>query len=627
MRVQSPRGDFHAHPGATDDLDAVSDADVIFLALKAHSLPDVADRLGAALAPGAAVIAAQNGIPWWYFEPDLRLESVDPGGRIAAAIAVEHVIGCVIYCSTEIVEPGVIRHIEGRRFALGEPDGADSERCVRISEAFRAGGLRAPVETDLREQIWLKLIGNVAFNAASALTGATLGELGSRPEMVASCARCSRSAPRSPKLSASRSRSRWSDGSRRASRWATTRRRCCRTWRPAGGSRSAASAVRWWSSPTASTSPFRPPGRCTRARSCSTNCAIERALQVDSSANDPRCRVSPVDQEPPLRPAVAVDELWRQTATELALRIRRRELSATEVVGAHLARIDAVNPELNAIVTLDREGALAAADEADQVLARGEPTGPLHGLPIAVKDLEDTAGIRTTYGSPIFRDHVPAADTLLVARLRRAGAIVIGKTNTPEFGAGSQTFNAVFGATRNPFDHSRTPGGSSGGAAAAVASGMLPLADGSDFGGSVRNPAAFCGLVGLRPSPGRIPALPTPSPWSPLPVLGPIARTVADAALLLRALCGPDPRAPLSLDDPPEVFADVEPADLGAVRIAWSDDLGGLPVEPEVTAVLRRRRSELEALGCTIADAEPDLREADEAFEILRGCRVCARVR
>ena len=184
VRVQSPRGDFHALTGATDDLDAISDADVIFLALKAHSLPDVADRLGAALAPGAAVIAAQNGIPWWYFEPDLRLESVDPGGRIAAAIAVEHVIGCVIYCSTEIVEPGVIRHIEGRRFALGEPDGARSERCVRISEAFRSGGLRAPVETDLRDQIWLKLIGNVAFNAASALTGATLGELGSRPEMV-----------------------------------------------------------------------------------------------------------------------------------------------------------------------------------------------------------------------------------------------------------------------------------------------------------------------------------------------------------------------------------------------------------------------------------------------------------
>ena len=184
VRVESPRGDFHVHPPATDDFDAIGDADVIFLALKAHSLPGVADRIGAALAPGAAVIAAQNGIPWWYFEPDLRLESVDPGGRITAAIAVERVIGCVIYCSTEIVEPGVIRHIEGRRFALGEPDGAHSERCVRISEAFRSGGLRAPVETDLRDQIWLKLIGNVAFNAASALTGATLGELGSRPEMV-----------------------------------------------------------------------------------------------------------------------------------------------------------------------------------------------------------------------------------------------------------------------------------------------------------------------------------------------------------------------------------------------------------------------------------------------------------
>ena len=316
--------------------------------------------------------------------------------------------------------------------------------------------------------------------------------------------------------------------------------------------------------------------------------------------------------------AVEGNELWRETATALATLIRRRELSAAEVVRAHLERIDAVNPELNAIVTLDREGALAAADEADRLLSRGGPTGPLHGLPIAVKDLEDTAGMRTTYGSPLFRDHVPAADTLLVTRLRSAGAIIIGKTNTPEFGAGSQTFNAVFGATRNPYDRSRTPGGSSGGAAAVVASGMLPLADASDLGGSVRNPAAFCGLVGLRPSPGRIPEVPTTNPWSPLSVHGPIARTVEDAALLLRALCGPDPRAPLSLVDPPEAFADVGPADLGAVRIAWSDNLGGLPVEPEVTAVLRRRRVELEALGCTIEDAEPDLRGADEAFETLR---------
>ena len=311
-------------------------------------------------------------------------------------------------------------------------------------------------------------------------------------------------------------------------------------------------------------------------------------------------------------------ELWLQTATALGARIRDHEVSAAEVMRAHLARIDAVNPDLNAIVTLDREGALAAADEADRQLARGDDVGPLHGLPIAVKDLEDTAGMRTTYGSTVFRDNVPTADTLLVTRLRRAGAIVIGKTNTPEFGAGSQTFNAVFGVTRNPFDLARTPGGSSGGAAAAVASGMLPLADASDLGGSIRNPAAFCGLVGLRPSPGRIPAVPAHSPWNPLPVHGPIARTVEDAALLLRALCGPDPRAPLSLDDPPEAFEDVRPADLGAIRIAWSDDLGDLPVEPEVTAVLRRRRDELEALGCTIEDDAPDLRGADEAFETLR---------
>ena len=193
------------------------------------------------------------------------------------------------------------------------------------------------------------------------------------------------------------------------------------------------------------------------------------------------------------------DELWRSSATELAAAIRRREVSCVEVMQAHLARIEAVNPLLNAIVTLDPELGLRGAAAADDALGRDEAPGPLHGLPMAIKDLEDTAGMRTTYGSPIYRDHVPTEDTLMVARLRRAGAIVIGKTNTPEFGAGSQTFNAVFGATRNPYDLARTAGGSSGGAAAAVASGMLPLADGSDLGASIRNPASFCNLVGLRP--------------------------------------------------------------------------------------------------------------------------------
>jgi len=312
------------------------------------------------------------------------------------------------------------------------------------------------------------------------------------------------------------------------------------------------------------------------------------------------------------------DELWRRTATDLAAAIRRREVACVEVMEAFLARIEAVNPVLNAIVTLDADLALRGAAAADRALAGAGEPGPLHGLPIAIKDLEDTAGMRTTYGSPIHRDHVPTQDTLLVARLRQAGAIVIGKTNTPEFGAGSQTFNAVFGATRNPYDPARTPGGSSGGAAAAVASGMLPLADGSDYGASIRNPASFCNLVGLRPSPGRVPAVPAPDAWNPVGVKGGLARTVEDVALLLRAVAGPDPRAPLSLDDPPETFvlgADVDPR---GARIAWSRNLGDLPVEPEVTAVLEKARAALEGMGCTVEDVEPDLTAADEAFEVLR---------
>jgi amidase len=312
------------------------------------------------------------------------------------------------------------------------------------------------------------------------------------------------------------------------------------------------------------------------------------------------------------------DELWRRSATDLAAAIRRREVACVEVMEAHLARIEAVNPVLNAIVTLDAELALRGAAAADRALGGAGEPGPLHGLPIAVKDLEDTAGMRTTYGSPIHRDHVPTQDTLLVARLRRAGAIVIGKTNTPEFGAGSQTFNPVFGATRNPYDPARTPGGSSGGAAAAVASGMLPLADGSDFGASIRNPASFCNLVGLRSSPGRVPNVPAPGAWNPLGVKGPLARTVQDAALLLRAVAGPDPRAPLSLDDPPETFVLGAGLDPRGARIAWSRDLGDLPVEPEVTAVLEEARVALEAMGCIVEDVEADLIGADEAFEVLR---------
>lgn len=189
VRVLSPRGDFSAHPHATDDLAAIADADVVFVALKAYSLTDIAPRLGSLLDPGAAAIWAQNGIPWWYLQslpdppPGGGLESVDPGGVMARSIRPEHNVGCVVYCSTEIIEPGVIRHVEGTRFTIGEPDGARTERCKAISEAFAAGGLKAPVETRLRDQIWLKLVGNVAFNPVTALTRATLGELGTVPEV------------------------------------------------------------------------------------------------------------------------------------------------------------------------------------------------------------------------------------------------------------------------------------------------------------------------------------------------------------------------------------------------------------------------------------------------------------
>jgi amidase len=300
-----------------------------------------------------------------------------------------------------------------------------------------------------------------------------------------------------------------------------------------------------------------------------------------------------------------------RTATGLAASIRMREVSAREVVGAFYDSIEKFNPQVNAIVTLlEREQALALADQA--------PPGPLQGLPIAVKDLEDTAGIRTTYGSKLFEHHVPDRDSLLVERLRAAGAVIIGKTNTPEFGAGSQTFNEVFGVTRNPIDLRKTPGGSSGGAAAAVACGMIPFADGSDLGASVRNPASFCNLLGLRPSPGRIPTLGPGDPWNPFPVNGVIARNAYDAALLFSVLAGPDPRDPLSIQEPWPV-PDLARVDPRGLRVAWSRDLGGLPVDPEVTAVLETNRGRLEDLGCVVEDAEPDFSGADECFEVLRG--------
>ncbi|MDI3340262.1 MAG: amidase [Sphaerobacter sp.] len=320
------------------------------------------------------------------------------------------------------------------------------------------------------------------------------------------------------------------------------------------------------------------------------------------------------------------DEICFMTARELAARIRRRELSAREVMEAHLAQIARVNPLVNAIVSqVPEEEALALADAADAALARGDEVGPLHGLPIAHKDLEETKGLRTTFGSPIYRDYIPERDTLLVERLKRAGALTIGKTNVPEFGAGSQTFNPVFGPTRNPYDLSKTCGGSSGGAAVALACGMLPIADGSDTGGSLRNPGNFNNVVGFRPSAGRVPTWPAAMGWSTLGVKGPLARTVGDVALLLSAMAGPDPRSPIALPEPGSVFARPLERDFRGVRVAWSRDLGGLPVDPRVTAVLESQRHVFADLGCVVEEATPDLRDADEIFHVLRALHFAVR--
>jgi amidase len=319
-------------------------------------------------------------------------------------------------------------------------------------------------------------------------------------------------------------------------------------------------------------------------------------------------------QPPPGR----APELCLLTAVEMSRRLRSRDLSARDLLEAHLRQIERVNPKVNAIVTMVADQARAQAKLADEAAARGKFLGPLHGLPIAHKDLVDTRGIRTTYGSPIFKDHVPAQDALLITRIRRAGAVTLGKTNTPEFGAGSQTFNPVFGATRNPYDLSKTCGGSSGGAAVALACGMLPIADGSDMGGSLRNPAAFCSVVGFRTSPGRVPRVPSTSSWNTLSVLGPMARTVADATLLLSAIAGPDPRSPLSIHDPGARFAQPLGRDFKGVRVAWLPNFAGLPFDRRVRAVFNSRRKAFASLGCIVEEPELDFSDADQAFKVFR---------
>ncbi|MGN9780198.1 amidase [Nonomuraea sp. ZG12] len=304
-------------------------------------------------------------------------------------------------------------------------------------------------------------------------------------------------------------------------------------------------------------------------------------------------------------------ELHYLTASELARLIRARQVSVVEVLQAHLDRVERVNPRVNAIVTLTAERAMAAAVAAD---AR-EPVGPLHGVPVAHKDLVDTAGIRTTYGSPLFSGNIPDKDDVIVRRLRQAGAISVGKTNTPEFGTGSHTVNEVFGVTRNPYDLSKSAGGSSGGAAAALACGMVPLADGSDMGGSLRNPASFCNVVGLRPTPGRVPSPSETAAWYTLSVQGPMARTVEDLTLMMSVISGFDPRSPYSIM---ERFAAEPEEGVAGLRVAWSPDLGGLPVDAATAAVTATAPGVFERLGAHVEQVELDLSDAEDAFRTYR---------
>ena len=314
--------------------------------------------------------------------------------------------------------------------------------------------------------------------------------------------------------------------------------------------------------------------------------------------------------------AVVTEDLCFTPATQLAAMLRAKKVSARELMQAHLGQIERVNPAVNAIVTLVADRAMADAAAADQELARGKPRGPLHGLPIAHKDLVATKGIRTTQGSPFYRDFVPDTDAAIITLIRNAGALTVGKTNTPEFGAGSHTFNTVFGATKNPYDVTRSCGGSSGGAAVALACGMVPIADGSDTGGSLRNPAAFCNVVGFRPSPGRVSA--GRSSWSPLSTSGPMARSVADVALFLSVLAAPDAGSPLVLDDDPRRFARRLDRSVKGSRVAWYTGLGGIPFEPEIRRVVDGTRRVFTSLGCAVEDAEPDFTGVDEAFPTLR---------
>ncbi len=312
------------------------------------------------------------------------------------------------------------------------------------------------------------------------------------------------------------------------------------------------------------------------------------------------------------------------SAVDARARIGRKALSPVELLESCIARIEAVDGAVNAMVACDYDAARRSARLAEAAVMEGKALPALHGLPVGIKDLSATAGLRTTWGSPIFRDHVPERDDNMVRDIRAAGGIVLGKTNTPEWGAGANTRNAVYGATGNPFDPQKSAAGSSGGSAVALATGMAPLCTGSDTGGSLRNPAAFCGIVGFRPSPGLVPSETRLIGWSNLAALGPMARSVADACLLLSAMVSDDAADPMATTifgrrvRRPEDFYPLTPIDLASVRAAFTPDFGFAPTERQVAEVFAEKTGLFRHVFAEAVDATPDCTGADEAFAIIR---------
>jgi amidase len=319
--------------------------------------------------------------------------------------------------------------------------------------------------------------------------------------------------------------------------------------------------------------------------------------------------------------------LNRRPAGELARRIRDKSISPVELLLAHLDAIERLNPKVNAICTLAVDSAMASAKRAEDALTAGEPLGLLHGLPIGIKDVTATAGIRTTFGSPLYADHVPSEDAAVVSRLKEAGAIIVGKTNTPEFAAGANTVNEVFGATRNPWNLALSAGGSTGGGAAALACGMIALAEGTDFGGSLRVPAAFCGVVGLRPTAGLVPRFPVPLPWDVGSVQGPIGRTAEDAALMLDAMAGASTLSPISVPSPWQNLAATvaEARDLKGFRIGYAPDIAGVGIDSTIENVCRTAASRLTDAAAVVEELAFSLADGHAAYLTLRGETMVSR--